>query len=409
MDRKSFIVPPASGSESWGCGRGPSDSLRKSISLSPWSGRWRTKVDVLEVIFPKGESIFPIEDVRSKTPGGGQDMRTCTLVRHRPIQGESNIDFLRESEGPLPRLTSGCRWYDKRLSVHVGKLQKPPSRWTQSQTLLAERRFLPFSTEIHWRDQNYSYEFGCQAREAHRWLLEYWWLSSLVGPLERFHSIYSIGRKTSWRDICGPGGDWQENSLLPGQIICGQNSGIQWESTPSWRRSRSGLMKSSILKTHENCEGSIHWPGGQGVQRNHIKNARKNLKTSIALAMPCKLWRIVGVVHPTKLKQNLRVFWKLMNPKNCVWENLYRIIMKTILQEKGNNSVQHYNLVHKFIPMPHAIRIPAAKAAVDKEWEKLEKISAWNLTEVRSKRKWSIKQGRRAQTFILHHWWTYVI
>ena len=53
---------------------------------------------------------------------------------------------------------------------------------------------------------------------------------------------------------------------------------------------------------------------------------------------------------------------------------------------KGNNSLQHYNLVHKVIPMPQAIKIPAAKAAVDKEWEKLEKISAWNLTKVRSKK-----------------------
>ena len=43
---------------------------------------------------------------------------------------------------------------------------------------------------------------------------------------------------------------------------------------------------------------------------------------------------------------------------------------------KGSNSLQHYNLVHKLIPMPQAIKIPAAKAAVDKEWEKLEKISA---------------------------------
>ena len=49
---------------------------------------------------------------------------------------------------------------------------------------------------------------------------------------------------------------------------------------------------------------------------------------------------------------------------------------------KGENSLQHYNLVHKFIPM----KIPAAKAAVDKEWEKLEKISAWNLTKVKSKK-----------------------
>ena len=47
---------------------------------------------------------------------------------------------------------------------------------------------------------------------------------------------------------------------------------------------------------------------------------------------------------------------------------------------KGDNSLQHHNLVHKFIPMPQAMKMPAAKAAVDKEWEKLEKISAWDLT-----------------------------
>ena len=74
-----------------------------------------------------------------------------------------------------------------------------------------------------------------------------------------------------------------------------------------------------------------------------------------------------------------------MNLQDCVWETRYRIIMKTILQEKGENSLQHYNFVHKFIPMPQAMKILAAKAAVDKELEKLEKISAWNLTKVRSK------------------------
>ena len=52
---------------------------------------------------------------------------------------------------------------------------------------------------------------------------------------------------------------------------------------------------------------------------------------------------------------------------------------------KGSNSLQHYNLVHKFIPMLQAMKIPAAKAAVDKEWEKLEKIPAWDLTNVKSK------------------------
>ena len=54
---------------------------------------------------------------------------------------------------------------------------------------------------------------------------------------------------------------------------------------------------------------------------------------------------------------------------------------------KGDNSLQHYNLVHKFIPMLKAMKIPAAKEAVDKEWEKLEKIPAWDLTKVRSKKR----------------------
>ena len=53
---------------------------------------------------------------------------------------------------------------------------------------------------------------------------------------------------------------------------------------------------------------------------------------------------------------------------------------------KGENSLQHDNLDHKFTPKPQTVKIPAAKAAVDKEWEKLEKISAWNLTKVKSKK-----------------------
>ena len=48
-----------------------------------------------EVIFhkEKGEFIFPIADGRIKILGGDQDLRTSTLVRHRPIQGGSNVDF----------------------------------------------------------------------------------------------------------------------------------------------------------------------------------------------------------------------------------------------------------------------------------------------------------------------------
>ena len=62
------------------------------------------RLNAKEVTFPKqGEFINPIADGRIKTPGGDQELRTSTLVRHRPIQGESHIDFLGESEGSLPQ------------------------------------------------------------------------------------------------------------------------------------------------------------------------------------------------------------------------------------------------------------------------------------------------------------------
>ena len=59
--------------------------------------------------------------------------------------------------------------------------------------------------------------------------------------------------------------------------------------------------------------------------------------------------------------------------------------MRTILQEKGTI---HYNIIiwYTNFPMPQSMKIPAAEVAVDKEWEKLEKIQAWDLTKVRSKK-----------------------
>ena len=51
------------------------------------------------------------------------------------------------------------------------------------------------------------------------------------------------------------------------------------------------------------------------------------------------------------------------------------------------------------------MKIPAAKAAVDKEWEKLEKFSAWNLTKVRSKKEMidgSKDEGRKSSFCVIN-------
>ena len=61
-----------------------------------------------------------------------------------------------------------------------------------------------------------------------------------------------------------------------------------------------------------------------------------------------------------------------MNLRDCEKENsIADITIEDHIAGKGDNSLQHYNLVHKFILMPQAMKIPAAKAAVDKECERI--------------------------------------
>ena len=62
------------------------------------------RLNAKEVILPKenGKFIFPVADGRIKPLGGDQDLRTSTLIRQRPVRGESHFDFLGDSEGSLP-------------------------------------------------------------------------------------------------------------------------------------------------------------------------------------------------------------------------------------------------------------------------------------------------------------------
>ena len=121
-----------------------------------------------------------------------------------------------------------------------------------------------------------------------------------------------------------------------------------------------------------------------------ISTARSKLETPMAPAMPCKTCK-KSKRGETRGKTN-----EIRSKLACILEasESTRLRMEESLPNqhedhiagKGDNSLQHYNLVHKFIPMPQAMKIPAAKAAVDKKWENFEKNSAWNLTKVRSKK-----------------------
>ena len=60
------------------------------------------------------------------------------------------------------------------------------------------------------------------------------------------------------------------------------------------------------------------------------------------------------------------------------------------------------NSLHKFMPMPQAMKLPDAKAAVDNEREELEKYwhGSWRKSE--TKMRWSLKHGRTAEMYFFH-------
>ena len=80
----------------------------------------------------------------------------------------------------------------------------------------------------------------------------------------------------------------------------------------------------------------------------------------------------------------------LSTPTNLMeydWKVCRTGISKITYLQKGTNSLSHYKAAHKFIQMPPAPNIPDAKAAVEREWEKLEKILAWQLPQSETRKR----------------------
>ena len=81
-----------------------------------------------------------------------------------------------------------------------------------------------------------------------------------------------------------------------------------------------------------------------------------------------------------------------------------------IAAKKRKNSLCQYNLVHKFIPMPHALKNTRCKGShgerMRKTWRKY-RHGSWLKSE--TKKRWSMKQGMMEEKFILRHYRIFVI
>ena len=97
---------------------------------------------------------FSAADGRIELSGRDQELRRSILIREHPIRGRGRMDFLAESEGSLQPPQDSYPDAGEAINDFwsmSGNFIFSPSPWSKSQTLLAERRIIPYSAEIHWR------------------------------------------------------------------------------------------------------------------------------------------------------------------------------------------------------------------------------------------------------------------
>ena len=106
--------------------------------------------------------------------------------------------------------------------------------------------------------------------------------------------------------------------------------------------------------------------------KHTMKNARRKLEIPMPAAMPCKT--------PADCRgETCRNIGKRKTKYACIVDadESMRLKLEGVphgyhedhVAGRGMNSSSHYNLVNKFILMPQAMKIPDAKAALEKEWE----------------------------------------
>ena len=339
--------------------------------------QWKVKV-----------SLFPVADGTVKISGGDQNLRTSTLIRDSPDRGEEQDNLRGESEASSSTPRQDSSWYDgdarndfwsiwgdviyrhhvePRVKLHVPREASYPNPLKYIDVTRTTDTTLDVMSEKHIEDHwNVDGE-----RELTVWM---------HGQVTK-DSLYWV--KSHRMDIHGPEGtnDLQARHFVA-RNLGNMSDASKRKSKQKWPIEKPKLDNATRLR-------GIYFIDPDEEFKDIMKNARRKLEIPMPAAMLCKLqWaevagKLSALLEDTR--QNTLVLLKLTNLWKSEWKELLTDIMKITLQEEVR--IHQVTPVHKFIPTPQAMKIPDAKAAVEKAWDELEKIPAW---------RW-LMQGMRAE------------
>ena len=223
------------------------------------------------------------------------------------------------------------------------------------------------------------------------------WNMRFVRFMDRFQSTNIIGTNEKMADI-------QARSFVA-RILGGMRQNAKLKEEQKW--SNEKLLLDNALK----LQGSVSSTWRTRNSRRPSRMLTRDWKHQLLLLCRANLWRrILGEVHLMWLKQNLRV---------CIFEacECTRLRMGESLPThhedqiagKGKNSLQHYNLVHKFYSFASSHENSRSNSSIGQGMGKIGELRCWIWRKSEVRKRWSMKQGQMAQKFISPHRWTSVI
>ena len=293
--------------------------------------------------FPNKENLFfQSQKDETKLSVGGQELRTSTSIRQRPIRGEGHIDFLGESEGSLPPPHDSFPDAGEAMNDF----------WSMSGNFIYRHHVEPrvklhspreesFPIPLKYIDVSRTTRTNLDVKRERR-IDDYGIIDGsrdLSGSLTGFtqftfleekspHGYMWSGERLTRKQLTSrPDHLWPELWIQIGKK--GQAEG----------EAKSGPMKNRNSIMPENHEELISLTLITRKSKKPSRMLERNWKHQWLLLCFARQPRNV---NPMRSNQNLRVFWKPVNAQDCVWENLYRIIMRTMLQEK---ETIHYSII----------------------------------------------------------------
>ena len=272
------------------------------------------------------------------------------MIRQRPIRGESHLDFFGESEGSLlPLQDSFPDASEARNDFWSMSGNFIYRHHVEPRVKLHSAREESFSVPLKYIDVSRTTHTNLDADQESR-IHDYW---NIDGSRDLSYSWTGFTQLTLLEVKPPNGYMWSGERLTRKQLT--SRPDFLWPEL--WKSmGKHAKLKEKQKWSQDNARKlrGIYFIDPEDKKfKETTKNARKKLETPVAPAMPCKIMKKnCGSGASNEIRTRLACILEASESTRLRMGESLPNYHEDHIAGTGDNSLQHYNLVHKFILIP---------------------------------------------------------